>query len=188
MRKLLFVLMFLFTLFLGGCGLSESQLDDTDSINENFSITDNALKERDEFIESYNEIISNSENSDNYIEISNIQDPKLNEEGRYIQTLLNGDSNSISIIYSNDGELIGYLTNEISESDLPINASFVTVSALDLDIDAYGEAYTKAVSTDEILNSESYQDNGYEVFLTYSEFDDKTMIAMTINKVTKTSE
>jgi roadblock/LC7 domain-containing protein len=173
------ILLLIFSAFLlGGCGSDELQTG-----NEDFSISDYALKERDELIESYNEIISNSENNDDYIEISNIREPNLNEEGHYIQTLLNGDGKSISVTYSSDGELIGYSTNEITEEELPINVSFVVASALDLDIGAYGEAYTQTVSTDEILNSESYQDNGYEVFLMYSEFDDNRMVSMTIDKV-----
>lgn len=182
-RKVLFILLFLFVLVLTGCNSNEVQTGESDSENKSFSITDHALKERDEFIESYNEIISNSENNDDYIEISNIQEPNLNEEGHYIQTLLNGDGKSISVTYSSDGELIGYSTNEITEEDLPINVSFVVASALDLDIGAYGEAYTQTVSTDEILNSESYKDNEYKIFLMYSEFDDNRMVSMTINKV-----
>jgi len=182
-RKVLFVLLFLFVLVLTGCDSNEVQTGESDSENKSFSITDHALKERDEFIESYNEIISNSENNDDYIEISNIQEPNLNEEGHYIQTLLNGDGKSISVTYSSDGELMGYFTNEITEEGLPINVSFVTVSALDLDINNYGDTFSRTVETDEILNSESYQDSGYKVFLTYSEVDDKRMVLMTINKV-----
>ena len=148
-----------------------------------FIITEEAIKERDDFIEAYNKIIDNSEESSDYILSEDIEDPKLDSEGdAFSQTLLSKEGKSISAVYKSDGTLNGYRTNEISEEGVPINTSFVTIQALNLDVEVYSEAYTNIMLTSESLNSQTYFDNGYKIFMTYAEVDESKIFTMWVTK------
>ncbi|WP_407270032.1 hypothetical protein [Radiobacillus sp. PE A8.2] len=173
LKKLFFVLLAI--TILSGC----SSTDGTDQVEseevasqetQELNLSDKAIQERDEFIEAYNEIVDNSEDNSDYIEIDNIEAPELDSEGdTFSQDLLNKEGKNISVVYSGDGAINGFRVLEKQEENVPINLAFVSFMALNLAEDAYTEKLTQIIVSTDNLNNESFNDSGYEVDMVYAE-------------------
>ncbi|SFL39113.1 hypothetical protein SAMN04487943_101313 [Gracilibacillus orientalis] len=177
MKKLLFVL--ISVLFLTACGfeVEENEEEGTEEIEskteevegeplEGFDITEEAIRERDEFIAAFNDYADSTEFGVPEISHSDIQEIR-NEEDSYKQ-LIHDEEEEINVKYNENGELIGYEIAFHNDSEDSVVYASLIPKALDLDMFNLTERISETFETDEEVYSDKYTENEYEVSLVYA--------------------
>lgn len=132
---------------------AEQQEEQKGNQELNFTISDEGILERDEFIETYNSY-KETEN------IEDIQEPR--EESIAIwQKLYEGDAD-IEIKYSEDGNVIGYNVSVDPELENSLGYASIVAESIGLNIDTFLSHVEKSVDGEEA----DYEENGYDVTFT----------------------
>ncbi len=177
MKRLYLILVSFLVLTACGFDVDENEEEGTEEVEskteeveseplEDFSISKEAIQERDDFIEAFNDYAHSTEFKDIEISRDDIQEVRK-DEYNYKQLIRDGEE-EMSVKYNELGELIGYeITFHNDSEDSVVYASLIP-KALDLNMFNLTERISDTFDTNEEVYSDKYTENEYEVSLVYA--------------------
>lgn len=131
---------------------AEEQEDYNDELGD-FAMTDEAIQERDKFIETYNSY----EETEN---IKDIQEPRKESQAVW-QLLYDGDA-TIEIKYDEEGNVYGYHVAFNPEAENGLLYASIVAESLGLELDTFLDKVDKSVNGEEA----DYSENDYDITFT----------------------